>query len=399
MGNAAPDGRAPGQSASAEEPAGKDAPANGDAGSRNGHGPAANGQVPVSAQEPGAAESAEPGVTERAAANGRGSSAGSGVTGPVAANGRETLAGSSGVADAAGSGATEPVAANGQGSSAGSGAAEPGVAKVSKAGRDLRAAIAVGVALGAVVLVSLLTIRELFIGVVAAAVVVATIELAGALRRAAKIEVALVPVLVGGQAMLWLSWPFGTNGVFVAFVLTVLACLFWRFRGGSENYLRDVTASIFTLTYVALFATFAALLVEPHDGTARVLCFLIVCVCSDTGGYVAGVLFGKHPMAPSISPKKSWEGLAGSLVAGIVGGALSVYLLLHGHWYLGVPFGIALVITATGGDLVESLIKRDLGIKDMGNLLPGHGGLMDRLDSLLPSAVTAWMLLTLFVPA
>jgi phosphatidate cytidylyltransferase len=378
MGNAAPDGRAPGQSASADEPAGKDVPAKGDAGSPNGHRPAANGHAPTVA---GAAESgvragegvAEPGV-------------------PASEDALEPGAAESGVR--AGEGVLEPGARVDEDA-----AAEPVAAKVSKAGRDLRSAIAVGVALGAVVLVSLLTIRELFIGVVAAAVVVATIELAGALRRAAKIEVALVPVLVGGQAMLWLSWPFGTNGVFVAFVLTVLGCLFWRFRGGSENYLRDVTASIFTLTYVALFATFAALLVEPRDGAARVLCFLIVCVCSDTGGYVAGVLFGKHPMAPSISPKKSWEGLAGSLVAGIIGGALSVYLLLHGHWYLGVPFGVALVITATGGDLVESLIKRDLGIKDMGNLLPGHGGLMDRLDSLLPSAVAAWMLLTLFVPA
>lgn len=346
MGNAAPDGRAPGQSASAEEPGADSTTSAAEAGSLNGHG-------------------------------------------PVAADAAESPAGS-------GSGGRESVAESGDRAAED---AEPGAAKVSKAGRDLRAAIAVGVVLGAVVLVSLLTVRELFIGVIAIAVVVATMELAGALRRAAKIEVALVPVLVGGQAMLWLSWPFHTAGVFVAFVLTVLGCLVWRFRGGSENYLRDVTASIFTVTYVALFATFAALLVEPHDGTARVLCFLIVCVCSDTGGYVAGVLFGKHPMAPSISPKKSWEGLAGSLVAGILGGALSVWLLLHGHWYLGVPFGVALVITATGGDLVESLIKRDLGVKDMGNLLPGHGGLMDRLDSLLPSAVAAWMLLTLFVPA
>ena len=341
MGNAAPDGRAPGQSASAEEPEGQDeASATSRAGARNGHRPAADA---LAAGDDPAADA------------------------PAAAD--------------------VPAAADLAGG------------KVSKAGRDLRAAIAVGAALGAVVLVSLLTVRELFIGVVAIAVVVATVELAGALRRAAGIDVALVPVLVGGQAMLWLSWPFHTTGIFVAFVLTVLGCLVWRFRGGSENYLRDITASIFTLTYVALFASFAALLVEPRDGTARVLCFLIVVVCSDTGGYVAGVLFGKHPMAPSISPKKSWEGLAGSLVAGIIGGALSVYLLLHGHWYLGVPFGVALVITATGGDLVESLIKRDLGIKDMGNLLPGHGGLMDRMDSLLPSAVTAWMLLTLFVPA
>ncbi|HEX4702861.1 MAG TPA: phosphatidate cytidylyltransferase [Pseudonocardiaceae bacterium] len=274
-----------------------------------------------------------------------------------------------------------------------------GPAKRSRAGRDLRAAIAVGVALGAVVLVSLLTVRQVFIGVVAAAVAVATIELAGALRRSVGIRVALVPVLVGGQAMVWLSWPWHRDGQLGAFVVTILACLVWRFRGGSENYLRDVSASIFTAAYVPLFASFAAMLVEQNDGAARVLCFLIVVVCSDIGGYTAGVLFGRHPMAPSISPKKSWEGFSGSMLAGVLGGALSVALLLHGHWWLGAPFGAALVICATGGDLVESLIKRDIGIKDMGNLLPGHGGLMDRMDSLLPSAVAAWLLLTAIVPS
>jgi len=268
----------------------------------------------------------------------------------------------------------------------------------SRAGRDLRAAIGVGLGLGALVLVSLLTVRQLFIGVVAAAVVVATVELAGALRRSVGIRVALVPVLVGGQAMVWLSWPWHRDGVLASLVVTILVCLVWRFRGGSEGYLRDVAASIFTAAYVPLFASFAAMLVEPKDGAARVLCWLIVVVCSDTGGYTAGVLFGRHPMAPSISPKKSWEGLAGSMVAGLAGGALSVALLLHGHWWVGLPYGAALVVCATGGDLVESLIKRDLGIKDMGNLLPGHGGLMDRLDSLLPSAVAAWLLLTAFVP-
>lgn len=267
-----------------------------------------------------------------------------------------------------------------------------------RAGRNLWAAIAVGAGLGALALVSLLTVRQIFIGVVAAAVAVGTVELTGALRRSVGIDVALVPVLVGGQAMVWFSWPWGRDGVLASFVVTIMACLVWRFRGGSEGYLRDVTASIFTAAYVPLFGSFAALLVEPHDGSARVLCFLIAVVCSDTGGYAAGVLFGKHPMAPSISPKKSWEGLAGSLVVGIVGGALSVQLLLHGHWWLGVPFGAALVICATGGDLVESLIKRDLGVKDMGSLLPGHGGLMDRMDSLLPSAVASWLLLTALVP-
>jgi phosphatidate cytidylyltransferase len=279
---------------------------------------------------------------------------------------------------------------------------EPGAAPPERkrnAGRDLRAAIAVGAGMGALALISLLTVRQLFIGVIAAAVAVSTFELAGALRRSkAAIDVALLPVLVGGQAMVWLSWQWREEGILGAFVVTCLACLVWRFRGGSDGYVKDVTASIFTAAYVPMFASFAALLVEPKDGTARVLCFLIVVVCSDIGGYVAGVLFGKHPMAPSISPKKSWEGFSGSMLAGVIGGALSVLLLLHGHWWQGVPFGAALVVCATGGDLVESLIKRDLGIKDMGNLLPGHGGLMDRMDSLLPSAVAAWLLLTALVP-
>ncbi|MFC0432909.1 phosphatidate cytidylyltransferase [Kutzneria buriramensis] len=279
---------------------------------------------------------------------------------------------------------------------------EPGdqpPAKTSRAGRNLWAAIGVGVGLGAVILTCLFTLPKLFVGIVAVAVAISTVELAGALRRAGGINVALVPVLVGGQAMVWLSWPFERVGLLAAFVVTILACLVWRFREGVSGYVRDVTSSIFVASYVPLFASFAAMLVVPADGVYRVLCFLIGVVCSDTGGYAAGVLFGKHPMAPLISPKKSWEGFAGSMITGTVGGALSVTLLLHGQWWQGVLLGAALVITSTVGDLVESLIKRDLGIKDMGSLLPGHGGLMDRMDSLLPSAVVAWLLLRLFIPA
>jgi phosphatidate cytidylyltransferase len=276
---------------------------------------------------------------------------------------------------------------------------EPG-ARVFRAGRNLPAAIAVGLLLGAGVLTVLLTVRQIFVGIVALAVATATVELAGALRRGANIRVALIPVLVGGQAMLWLSWPFERVGLLAAFVVTILACLLWRFHGGAPGYLRDVSASVFTAAYVPMFASFAGMLVVPPDGTARVLCFLICVVCSDTGGYTAGVLFGRHPMAPSISPKKSWEGFTGSTVAGLAAGALAVGLLLPGpgRWWQGLIFGAAIVVASTMGDLVESLIKRDLGIKDMGNLLPGHGGLMDRMDSLLPSAVVAWLLLRLFVP-
>ncbi|MEV0089507.1 phosphatidate cytidylyltransferase [Saccharopolyspora sp. NPDC050642] len=268
----------------------------------------------------------------------------------------------------------------------------------SRAGRDLRAAIGVGVVLGAAIILSLLMVRFVFIGIVAAAVAVSTVELANALKRGADIRISLVPVLVGGQAMLWLSWPFGLRGTLVAFVITVLACLAWRFRHGVDGYVRDVTASVFTAAYVPLFAAFAAMLVRPEDGAFRALCFMIGVVASDTGGYAFGVLFGKHPMAPKISPKKSWEGFGGSMLVGVVAGVLSVTLMLDGQWWQGALFGAALVCTSTLGDLMESLIKRDLGIKDMGNLLPGHGGLMDRMDSLLPSAAAAWMMLFWLVP-
>ncbi|AIG74886.1 phosphatidate cytidylyltransferase [Amycolatopsis sp. MJM2582] len=270
--------------------------------------------------------------------------------------------------------------------------------KVSRAGRNLPAAIGVGLLLGAAIVTSLLTVRFLFIGIIAIAIAVGTIELAGALKRAAGIRIALVPVLVGGQAMIWLAWPYGREGALTAFVLTVLVCLLWRLPGGADGYLRDISASVFAAAYIPLFGAFAAMLVPPEDGVGRVLAFMIGVVASDTGGYIAGVLGGKHPMAPTISPKKTWEGFAGSLVAGVVAGALTLSLLLDGHAWQGVLFGAAIVCTATLGDLVESLIKRDLGVKDMGNMLPGHGGLMDRLDSLLPSAVVSWLLLSAFVP-
>ncbi|SDM75489.1 phosphatidate cytidylyltransferase [Lentzea albidocapillata subsp. violacea] len=277
------------------------------------------------------------------------------------------------------------------------GPADVPTSKPSRAGRDLRAAILVGAGLGAMIIVSLLTVKETFIGIVAAAAAVSTWEIANAFKKAG-INIALWPALIGGQAIIWLSWPLERSGMMTAFVVTVLVCMIWRFRGGSDGYLRDLSASVFTIAYISLFAAFAAMLVVPDDGAGRAFAFIIGVVLSDVGGYAAGVFLGKHPMAPTISPKKSWEGFAGSLTAGAVGGAITVTTLLDGQWWQGALFGAVLVVTATAGDLVESLIKRDLGIKDMGTLLPGHGGLMDRMDSLLPSAVASWLLLHLFVP-
>ncbi len=275
----------------------------------------------------------------------------------------------------------------------------PPARRPSRAGRDLVAAITVGVGLGIVILLSLLVQRQYFIGVLALATAAGTWELAGALRRGAGIAVPLPVLLAGGQAMVWLSWPFGLRGLGVAFAVTALAVLLWRMRAGSEHYLRDVAAGLFTAAYVPFLAGFAILMDAPHDGAARVATYVIVIVCSDVGGYAAGVLFGRHPMAPRISPKKSWEGMAGSLLACATGGGVSVATMLDGDWWQGALLGLALAVAATLGDLGESLLKRDIGVKDMGTLLPGHGGIMDRLDSLLPSAALAYLLLSIVAPA
>jgi phosphatidate cytidylyltransferase len=145
-------------------------------------------------------------------------------------------------------------------------------------------------------------------------------------------------------------------------------------------------------------AGFAALMLAAPDGRQRIVVFILVTVFSDIGGYAVGVKFGKHPMAPSLSPKKSWEGFAGSVLSCALVGAISLPLLLDGVWWAGAVLGVVAAAAATLGDLIESSIKRDLGIKDMSTILPGHGGLMDRLDSLVVVAPVAWALLLLFVP-
>lgn len=270
----------------------------------------------------------------------------------------------------------------------------------SRLGRNLPAAIAVGVLLAGMLVATLIFAPFLWLVELAVATPVATYEVTRRLREAGY-QVPLVPLLVGGQAMVWLAWLCGAAGVLGAFGGTVVVCMIWRLVGQGlsrtpVNYLRDVGVTIVVAAWVPLFMGFGVLLVFDDNGAGRVFCLLLPVVLSDVGGYIAGVLFGKHPMVPAISPKKSWEGLTGSLLFGVAGGLLAVTLLLPGkQWWVGVPLGVLLVMTGTLGDLVESQVKRDLGIKDMGTSLPGHGGLMDRLDGLLPAAATTWIVLTL----
>ncbi|MFJ8632992.1 phosphatidate cytidylyltransferase [Streptomyces sp. NPDC093568] len=266
------------------------------------------------------------------------------------------------------------------------------------AGRDLSAAIGVGVGLGVVIVASLFVVKAVFVGVVAVAVVVGLWELTKRLEERKGINAPLVPLALGGAAMVVAGYVRGAEGAWVAMALTALAVLVWRMTEPPEGYLRDVTAGVFAAFYVPFLATFVAMMLTADDGPWRVLTFLLLTVVSDTGAYAIGWRFGRTKLAPRISPGKTREGLLGAVSFAMVAGALCMQFLIDdGTWWQGLLLGLAVAASATLGDLGESMIKRDLGIKDMGTLLPGHGGIMDRLDSLLPTAPVVWLLLVLFV--
>jgi phosphatidate cytidylyltransferase len=258
-------------------------------------------------------------------------------------------------------------------------------------------AFAVGVSLGVAIIASLIFRKEVFLGVVTVAVCIGVWELREGLAQG-KINVPLVPTIVGAVTMITATFAGGGQALTVCFGLTCITILLWRMADGLQDAIRDIAGGIFVAAYVPLLASFAVLMLAAPDGVKRIFVFMIITICSDVGGFAVGVVLGRHPMAPSVSPKKSWEGAAGSAVACVIAGVATVMLILGGRWWVGVVVGLAVVVFATVGDLTESTIKRDLGIKDMGRILPGHGGFMDRLDSLLFSAPVVWALLFVFVP-
>ncbi|MEW1914058.1 phosphatidate cytidylyltransferase [Kitasatospora sp. NPDC085895] len=267
-----------------------------------------------------------------------------------------------------------------------------------RGGRNLPAAIGVGVGLGAVIVASLFFVKALFLVVVVAAVAVGVWELNSRLAETKGVHVPMVPLVAGAVAMPLVGYTAGGQWASAVLALTGLAVLVWRMSKPPEDYLRDVTAGVFTAFYVPFLATFVALMLAAEDGAWRILIFLVVTICSDTGAYAVGYKFGRNKLAPTISPGKTREGLAGGIGLSMIAGALLMeYAIDGGAWWQGLILGGCAAVTATLGDLAESMIKRDMGIKDMGTLLPGHGGIMDRLDSLLPTAPVAWLLLAAFV--
>lgn len=272
-----------------------------------------------------------------------------------------------------------------------------------RTGRDLILAIVIGVAFGAALVASLLFIKWLFVPIAMAAGLLGTYELSRALRAGgrrvdviAQLIAAVGVLLAGASGQFWLSW--------VVLIVAVSFIAVWRMVaqmvvGDGRTYgdvLSDVVVGAFVQVYVPFLTSVAIMLLLQERGEWWVLSFVAIAVAADTCAYVAGLSFGKHPMAPRISPKKTWEGFAGSVLVGLVAGILLAVFMLHEPWWVGIVLGITIVLTATIGDLSESLIKRDLGIKDISTWLPGHGGFLDRLDSILPSAAAAYALFLIF---
>lgn len=262
--------------------------------------------------------------------------------------------------------------------------------KPSRAGRDLRSAIGVGVGLGALLLASLFIRPEGFVALAVVACCLALWELARAVRTR-EIFIPAAPLMVGAAGILISAYTSGLEAMWVAFILTAGGAFIWRVLDGSgPTALRDATAAIFAAAYVPFLAGFL-LLMLTGSGPWLVLTFIVLVVSNDLGGYAAGVFLGKHPMAPTVSPKKSWEGFGGSLVLTVIAGIALTVLALGGPWWAGALIAVVTVIAATVGDLSESLLKRDLGVKDMGTLLPGHGGVLDRIDSMLIAAPVVFL--------
>ena len=275
------------------------------------------------------------------------------------------------------------------------GAATPAPRPPGRAGRNLPAAIAVGLLLIGLVIGSLLLYPPVFVVLVTAVALIGTWELDQAMR-VSRVRPPLAPMLLGA-GLVPLAFVGGPQGLAVGFTAAAALVLLWRSVGPAEGALRDVAGGVFVIAYLPLLAAITSLMLVEDHGPLRVLTYVLVTVASDTGGYAVGVLRGRTPMAPSLSPKKSWEGFAGSVGTSAVVGLLAVVLMLDGPWWAGLLLGAVAACFATVGDLAESAIKRDIGIKDMGNLLPGHGGVMDRLDSLLVTAPVCWALMHLFV--
>ena len=261
-----------------------------------------------------------------------------------------------------------------------------------RAGRKLLPSIAVSLSLIALVWFALAYQRAIFALLVTVAVVLGIRELNKAFT-AVEIQIPLWSLTTAAVGLCASTWFGGISGLAVATAIAFPCLLVLLLPRGTVNFVKTASASALALVYLPFLAGFLILLARPSNGLERVMTFVVLVGCNDTFAYLTGVLTGKHPLAPKISPKKTIEGLLGALVFTIAGGAIAFHYIMGAEWWLGALAGLLTVFTATSGDLIESALKRDMAIKDMGNLLPGHGGIMDRLDSVLFAAPALWLAL------
>ena len=261
-----------------------------------------------------------------------------------------------------------------------------------RAGRKLLPSIAVSIFLVLLIWFSLSTFRIIFAAVVTTAVVLGIRELNRAFA-ASGIHISMWSLTFATIGLSAATWFGGVSGLAVATAIALPCLLVLLLPRGVENFVKTASASALALIYLPFLAGFLILLGRPDNGLARVMTFVVLVGCNDTFAYLTGVLIGRTPLAPKISPKKTIEGLLGSITFTVIGGALAFHFIMDSHWWLGALAGLLTVFTATSGDLIESALKRDMAIKDMGNLLPGHGGIMDRLDSVLFAAPALWLAL------
>ena len=263
-----------------------------------------------------------------------------------------------------------------------------------RAGRKLGPSIIVSLSLVALIWFALAYRREVFAVVVAVAVLLGIREIVRAFNVRG-IYISVVSLVAGAVVLTYATWNGGAAGLAIATAIAIPLLLIQLLTKGPEGFVQSATATTFSLLYLPFLGGFLILLAKPSTGLERVMTFVVLVGCNDTFGYIVGVLFGKHPLVPVISPKKSWEGLIGSLVFTVIGGSLAFEYIMEMQWWIGAIVGLMIVFTATCGDLIESAMKRDLHLKDMGTLLPGHGGILDRLDSVLVSAPALWLALEL----
>lgn len=272
---------------------------------------------------------------------------------------------------------------------------EPG--KPSRAGRNLPAAIGVGAGLLIPVLVGLFFFPIVFVGIVTLFGAFGVWETCRALELR-RIHVPLVPTMAGTLVLPFSAYLGGAEGLAAAAVFSVLGLFLWRALDPAPDAAKSLMAGTFAVLWVPFMLSFAMLLMRADGGSLVIATLLLLVVANDTFGYLIGAFFGKHAMAPKISPKKSWEGFGGSIGGALVVGGLCAVFLMGQPLWIGLVLAVAIVASATAGDLAESMIKRELGVKDMGTILPGHGGVMDRLDSIVLASPMAYLLSATLVP-